>query len=74
MKRQEISDFVLSVCSYLRLSQAKTLSELVPGAMSLRRASLAELGRTMGGRCSTATKHCVKRVDRFVGNCRIEPG
>ena len=73
MKRQEISDFVLSVCSYLRLSQAKTLSELVPAAMSLRRASLAELGRTVACKCGTATKHCIKRIDRFVGNYRIEP-
>lgn len=73
VKRQEISGFALSVCPYSRLSQAKTLSELVPAAMSLRRASLAELGRTMACTCGTATKHCLKRVGRFVGNYRIEP-
>jgi hypothetical protein len=35
MKTQQISHFVLSACSYLRLSQAKTLSALVPAAMTL---------------------------------------
>jgi hypothetical protein len=37
------------------------------------RASLAELGRCVSARGGLATKHCIKRVDRFVGNQRIEP-
>jgi hypothetical protein len=37
------------------------------------RASLAELGRCVSGLGGPATKHCIKRVDRFVGNRRIEP-
>jgi len=73
MKRQEISQFVRVACSSLRLSQAKTLSVLVPAAMTLARASLAQLGRALAGQSAVATKHCIKRVDRFVGNPRIEP-
>jgi hypothetical protein len=73
MKRQEVSEFVRSICSSLRLSQAKTLSVLVPAAMTVARASLAQLGRTLAGQSQVSTKHCIKRVDRFVGNVRIEP-
>jgi len=73
MKRPEISEFVCSVCSSLRLSQRKTLSVLVPAAMTLARASLAQLGRALAEQCPVAAKHCIKRVDRFVGNVRIEP-
>ena len=73
MKTQQISRFVVSVCSCLRLSQAKTLSVLVPAAMALERASLAQLGRILAVNCGVAVKHCIKRVDRFVGNDRIEP-
>jgi hypothetical protein len=57
----------------LRRSQAKTLSELVWGAISMARASLAELGRCLSAVGPVATKHCIKRVDRFMGNWRIEP-
>ncbi len=73
MKRQEISDFVRSVCSCLRLSQAKTLSVLVPAAMIVVRASLAQLGRALAGQSALAAKQGIKRVDRFVGNTRVEP-
>jgi hypothetical protein len=73
MKAQQISQFVQSVCSCLRLSQAKTLSALVPAAMCMERASLAQLGRALALNCGVAVKHCIKRVDRFVGNDRIEP-
>jgi hypothetical protein len=73
MKTQQISHFVLSVCSCLRLSQAKTLSALVPAAMTLERVSLAQLGRALAVHSGIAVKHCIKRVDRFIGNDRIEP-
>lgn len=73
MKAQQIRRFVLSVCSCLRLSQAKTLSALVPAAMTLERVSLAQLGRALAGNSGIAVKHCIKRVDRFIGNDRIEP-
>lgn len=73
MKRQQVIRFISSVCLYLRLSQAKTLSELVAAAMTLSRASLAELGRSISCQNGVTTKHCIKRVDRFIGNQRIEP-
>lgn len=73
MKRQQAINFVLSVCSYLRLSQAKTLSQLVAAATTITRASLAEIGRVMAGQIPVATKHCIKRTDRFISNYRIEP-
>ena len=39
MNTQQISHFVLSVCSCLRPSQAKTFSVLVSAAMGLERAA-----------------------------------
>ena len=73
MKTDQTTSFVLSVCSCLRLSQAKTLSQLVPAAMTLGRALLAQLGRTRAAKSGIAAKHCIKRVDRFIGNYRVEP-
>jgi len=73
MKPQQITKFIISTCLYLRLSQAKTLSQLVAAAMTLGRASIAQLGRAISYQNGIATKHCIKRVDRFIGNQRIEP-
>ena len=55
--------------SGLRLSQRKTLGHLVVGAMRCRRASLADLGRSMLS--ETSAKHCIKRVWRFLRNERV---
>lgn len=53
-----------ALCTGLRGSQRKTLSELVVGAMRCRRASLADMGRSI---CTgTVAKHNIKRVWRFV--------
>ena len=73
MKREQIIVAVLSFCNGLRLSQSKTLSELVCAATKLSQASLAQLGRRLATDNGVAVKHCIKRVDRFVGNPRIEP-
>ena len=73
MKRQQVIRVVCFVCPFLRLSQVKTLSELVAAAMTLGRASLAQLGRALSYQNGIATKHCIKRVDRFIGNHRVEP-
>jgi hypothetical protein len=73
MKRTQIISFVCSVCSYLRLSQAKTLSQLVAAAMAVPRASLSKIGRTLSYQNHIAVKHCIKRIDRFVGNPQVEP-
>ena len=73
MKHDEFVRWVLSLCGCLRLSQAKTLSDLALAALGLTRASLAGLGRRLAGLKPVAVKHCIKRVDRFIGNPRIEP-
>ena len=73
MKRQQIITAVLGFCLSLRLSQSKTLSDLVCAATPLSRVSLAQLGRELARQRNAAVKHCIKRVDRFVGNPRIEP-
>jgi hypothetical protein len=63
--------WVVGVCTNLRLSQRKTLGELVVGAIRCRRVSEADLGRSM--RSKTCAKHRIKRVWRFLRNPRIEP-
>jgi len=73
MNRKDTLAWVMYVCSSLRLSQAKTLSQLVLAAEKMVRTSLAELGRGLSANSLVAAKHCIKRVDRFVGNHRIEP-
>lgn len=69
MDRMDAIAWVLSVCGDLRLSQAKTLSELVSAAMHVGRVSLAAIGRKLTG--ATATKHRIKRTWRFVANPRV---
>jgi len=49
MNRMEAIAWVLSVCSYLRLSQAKTLSELVAASLFVGRVSLSAIGRCLSG-------------------------
>ena len=73
MDRTEVMSWVLLLCSSLRRSQAKTLSELVASGLEWGRASLAELGRCVSLETGISVKHCIKRVDRFIGNHRIEP-
>ena len=74
MRRTDAIAWIMSLCAdVLRRSQAKTLSELVSAAVGMTRASLAELGRCLSGSTSVAAKHTIKRVDRFIGNRRIEP-
>jgi len=69
MRPAAILAWVLSVCSALRQSQAKTLAALVAAAVATQRISLANLGRAMAGpaRC----KHKIKRAARFVANRRV---
>jgi hypothetical protein len=70
MNRTDAIAWVLTVCSGLRLSQAKTLSELVPAAMRVGRVSLAEIGRSLFG--ETSVKHRIKRAWRFTNNSGVE--
>ena len=73
MNRKDAIAWMLRVCASLRLSQAKTLSELVLAACHLTRASLAELGRCLAMHTPVTVKAFIKRVDRFVGNANVEP-
>jgi len=68
MNRTEAIRWVLTVSVGLRLSQSKTLADLVSGALLLGRVSLAELGRQLQ---STTAKHGVKRAWRFTNNHRV---
>jgi hypothetical protein len=69
MDRMEAITWILSVCTDLRLSQTKTLSELVSAVMCVGRVSLAAIGRKLTG--ATAVKHRIKRTWRFVANQRV---
>jgi hypothetical protein len=70
MNRMEAIGWVLAVVSEgLRLSQAKTLSELVGAAIRVGRVSLAEIGRQLEG--PAAAKHRIKRCWRFTANDRV---
>ena len=61
--------WVLSLATDLRLSQAKTLADLVGAAVQVSRGTLSALGRCLPG--STAAKHRIKRVWRFCDNHRV---
>ena len=68
MNRTDAIAWVLSFCTCLRLSQAKTLSQLVAGAVSCVRISYATIGRQLQG----TTKHNIKKIYRFCDNDRVE--
>ena len=69
MFRRSVVPWIVSLCPLLRRSQSKTLAELVMGAMSARRVSQADIGRSL--RTEALPKHSIKRVSRFVGNNRV---
>jgi hypothetical protein len=54
----------------MRLSRCKTLAAIVPGAMELCGVGVLALGRSM--ETETTAKHNIKRVERFLGNARVE--
>jgi len=69
MNRKDAMAWVISLCAdCLRLSQAKTLSQLVAAVMTCQRISLAAIGRSLLG----TAKHQIKKVYRFCANERIE--
>jgi hypothetical protein len=72
MRYTDVLDWLHSTCN-LRQSQITTLSVIVFSAIHTLRLTLAEIGRTMASQRTLAAKHCIKRVDRFLGNARIEP-
>ena len=69
MHRKDAIAWVVNVCLLsLRLSQAKTLGQLVGSAIELERVSMASIGRAILG----TAKHQIKRCWRFCANERIE--
>ena len=66
MNRMEAIAWVLSVVTDLRLSQTKTLSELVAAALHVGRVSLSAIGRCLLG--STTAKSRIQRTWRFTAN------
>src|SRR5437773_7794376 len=65
----EAASWVLTVCTALRLSQSKTLADLVAAALHVGRVSLAAIGRQLVG--DHADKHKIKRTWRFCANQRV---
>jgi hypothetical protein len=61
--------WIVNACCILRRSQAKTLAQIVKGAMRCRRVSQADIGRAM--ETGTVAKHNIKRVSRFVTNNHV---
>src|SRR5262245_44309512 len=72
MQQLQAVAWVLSVCTDLRQSQAKTLADLVAAALHVDRVSLAALGRKLLG--ATTVKHRIKRTWRFCANARVLVG
>lgn len=54
----------------MRQSRRKTLASIVEGAMRMQGTGVLALGRAMCGQ--TLPKHRIKRVDRFLGNAKVE--
>jgi hypothetical protein len=69
MSPDAVVGWVLTVASGLRLSQAKTLADLVEAAVHVSRGTLSALGRSLPG--PAAAKHRIKRAWRFCANDRV---
>jgi hypothetical protein len=69
MSAAAVIGWVLTIAAGLRLSQAKTLADLVEAAARVGRGTLSAIGRCLPG--STAAKHRIKRVWRFCDNDRV---
>lgn len=70
MSADAVIGWVLTIATGLRLSQAKTLAELVEAATHAGRATLSAIGRCLR---SSAPKHAIKRVWRFCDNDSVHP-
>lgn len=70
MSHRSIVSYIVNRCTGLRLSQRKTLGELVFGTMQRRWVSLADVGRSLDS--EAMVRHCIKRVYRFIANPRVE--
>lgn len=70
MSHGSIVRWIVGLYTCLRLSQRKTLAKLVFGAMQCRPVSIADIGRSLESKA--LTKHCIKRVYRFLKNAQVE--
>lgn len=69
MSSDAVIGWILTIAAGLRLSQAKTLADLVEAATHVGRGTLSAIGRCLPG--ATAAKHRIKRVWRFCDNDRV---
>lgn len=69
MRRLQAITWIMTVCTDLRLSQTKTLAQLVAATLGVGRISLAAIGRQLAG--TTSAKHRIKRTWRFTSNRRV---
>ena len=69
MSPDAVIGWVLTIAASLRLSQAKTLADLVEAATRVGRGTLNALGRCLPG--SVSAKHKIKRVWRFCDNDHV---
>ena len=70
MSPHAVVGWLLTVTADLRLSQRKTLADVVESAVRVGRSTLSALGRGLRG---IAAKHAIKRVWRFCDNDRVHP-
>jgi hypothetical protein len=68
MSPDSVIGWVLTIAARLRLSQAKTLADLVEAAVRVSRGTLSAIGRCLR---TTAAKHAIKRVWRFCDNDHV---
>lgn len=69
MSPDAVIGWVLTIAAGLRLSQAKTLADLVEAAVHVGRGTLSAIGRCLPG--PSAAKHRIKRTWRFCANDRV---
>lgn len=69
MRQLQAITWIMTVCTDLRLSQTKTLAQLVAATLKVGRVSLAAIGRHLAG--DTTAKHKIKRTWRFIDNRRV---
>jgi hypothetical protein len=62
--------WILTVTTDLRLSQRKTLADLVESAVRVGKSTLSAIGRGLRG---VVAKHAIKRVWRFCDNDAVHP-
>ena len=69
MSPSAVVGWVLTIAHPLRLSQAKTLADLVEAACHVGRATLSAIGRCLAG--AATTKSRIRRAWRFCDNDRV---